>query len=290
MTLTSSGGVDSYNDYYPFGESMPNRSLTSSADSRYQYTGKEHDVETQYDYFGARYYDSRIGRWLSVDPLASKYPGWSPYNYTVNNPLRFVDPYGRDPNDHSRSPFDWLCRAVVNFANICVNGLGGNSSAADQSTSGKRASISDKEAQTLAPVKKLVDNLPKVGTHAGAKVEVGSEAAKIEGSATISASTNKPPEASINSDFSASGQKIVGGSISQPLTGGAPSSSLEVGGVGYSSDGGVTIPLSSISSVTFNPDNTQTYEVDLPIPYFDIGFDYTTPASNATQEVEAVKK
>lgn len=35
-------------------------------------------------------------RWLSVDPLADRYPGWSPYNYTINNPLRYVDPNGKD--------------------------------------------------------------------------------------------------------------------------------------------------------------------------------------------------
>ncbi len=33
-------------------------------------------------------------RWLSVDPMADKYPGWSPYNYTLNNPINYFDPNG----------------------------------------------------------------------------------------------------------------------------------------------------------------------------------------------------
>ena len=41
------------------------------------FTSKERDVETGLDYFGARYYDSWSARWLSVGPLANKYPGWS---------------------------------------------------------------------------------------------------------------------------------------------------------------------------------------------------------------------
>ena len=44
--------------------------------------------------FAGRYYDSAIGRWLSVDPKANKYPGWSPYNYALNNPLIYTDPNG----------------------------------------------------------------------------------------------------------------------------------------------------------------------------------------------------
>ncbi|MFH0736296.1 MAG: RHS repeat-associated core domain-containing protein, partial [bacterium] len=56
----------------------------------------ERDIETNYDYFGARYYNSKIGLWNSVDPLADKYPGISPYTYCVGNPLRLVDPNGEE--------------------------------------------------------------------------------------------------------------------------------------------------------------------------------------------------
>ena len=50
---------------------------TGSADTRYKFTGKEQDPETGLYYFGARYYNAWSGRWMSVDPLAKKYAGWS---------------------------------------------------------------------------------------------------------------------------------------------------------------------------------------------------------------------
>ena len=44
----------------------------------------------------ARYYNSDLSIWLSVDPLADKYPNLSPYTYCADNPVKLVDPDGRD--------------------------------------------------------------------------------------------------------------------------------------------------------------------------------------------------
>jgi RHS repeat-associated protein len=71
----------------------------SSWNAPYTFSGKEKDVETGYGYFGARYYDSGLSIWLSVDPMSDKYPSMSPYNYCANNPVMLVDPDGREVFD-----------------------------------------------------------------------------------------------------------------------------------------------------------------------------------------------
>jgi RHS repeat-associated protein len=93
LTFDQDGTVVNAQDYCSYGEIF--RSIPTTYSNKYKFTEKERDTETGYDYFGARFYDSRLGRWLSVDPLADKYPGWSPYNYCLNNPLKYVDPDGR---------------------------------------------------------------------------------------------------------------------------------------------------------------------------------------------------
>jgi len=67
----------------------------SSWSAPYTFSGKEKDAETGYGYFGARYYDSGLSIWLSVDPMSDKYLSMSPYNYCANNPVILVDPDGR---------------------------------------------------------------------------------------------------------------------------------------------------------------------------------------------------
>ena len=56
----------------------------------------ELDVELGLYYYGARYYNPQSSVWLSVDPLAEKYPAWSSYNFVLGNPIKFVDPDGRE--------------------------------------------------------------------------------------------------------------------------------------------------------------------------------------------------
>jgi RHS repeat-associated protein len=99
MTVNTSGTVIGKDDYYPFGMQMDSRCSASSADPRYKFTGQERDAETGYDDFGARYYDARLGRFLTVDPQsgAGRLRGWSPYHYAYDNPERFNDPTGSVP-------------------------------------------------------------------------------------------------------------------------------------------------------------------------------------------------
>ena len=95
-------------DYYPFGM-LHNRASTLTDDNKLLYNGKELQTEafnldatageeTVFDWYdyGARFYDAQIGRWHSVDPSADKYFSWSPYVYTFNDPIKHIDPDGRD--------------------------------------------------------------------------------------------------------------------------------------------------------------------------------------------------
>ncbi len=85
-----------YMHYAPYGEMMAYKNFTDGLyEERYKFTGKERDGETGYDYFGARYFWSAFGHWLSVDPLSDRTPGISSYAYCGWNPVNRIDPDGR---------------------------------------------------------------------------------------------------------------------------------------------------------------------------------------------------
>ncbi len=94
-------------DFFPFGErigsGLNGRSLTCYGGTggalAQQFTGQERDKESSLDYFGARYYSARLGRFTGVDPAnAGAGPfvpqSWNGYAYVNNNPLAFIDPTG----------------------------------------------------------------------------------------------------------------------------------------------------------------------------------------------------
>jgi RHS repeat-associated protein len=91
----ASGNPTQHLQYMPFGETFVEQRSVTSYYTPYTFSAKERDPETGYSYFGARYYSSDISVWLSVDPLADKYPSMSAYMYCAGNPVMLVDPDGR---------------------------------------------------------------------------------------------------------------------------------------------------------------------------------------------------
>jgi RHS repeat-associated protein len=136
----------------------------SNIDVAYRFTGKERDEETGLYYYGARYLDSKTGRWLSADPALGEYIPGAPvndearkrnqnlpgmggvfnvvnlhlYHYAGNNPLKYTDPDGKSPvKEDARNDGDWkiefkrqyileVRERIVNLAKIHVGSTAWN--------------------------------------------------------------------------------------------------------------------------------------------------------------------
>ncbi|HOJ25414.1 MAG TPA: RHS repeat-associated core domain-containing protein [Bacteroidales bacterium] len=118
--VTDIGGyVVQHLQYLPYGELFVSQ-RNSEFDTRYKFTAKELDNETSYTYFGARYYDSDLSVWLSVDPMADKYPSLSPYIYSANNPIILIDPNGEKVYIVGDAADEATAQLENNFTNIKI--------------------------------------------------------------------------------------------------------------------------------------------------------------------------
>lgn len=101
IDLTDFGTVIEENEYLPFGTRLPSANELSA--NRYRFGGKEEQrfgtgsssLDLYLSDFGARYYDPYTARWTTRDPMAGKYPAWSPYAYCAGDPVNLVDTDGR---------------------------------------------------------------------------------------------------------------------------------------------------------------------------------------------------
>jgi len=110
INTDANGQVTARHDYLPFGEEiigLGNRQSSNGYqddDISQKFTGQIRDEESGLDYFEARYYGSKLGRFTSLDPLlesgrAIRPQSWNRYAYVLNNPMRFTDPDGLIEND-----------------------------------------------------------------------------------------------------------------------------------------------------------------------------------------------
>ena len=112
ITFKTDGEVIQEDAYYPFGMNMAGLSYQNGINStnQYLYNGKELQEDFGlgwYDY-GFRYYDAGLARFISCDLLNETYPSHGTYNYAANNPLRFIDIKGLNPDDVIKTATSYL--------------------------------------------------------------------------------------------------------------------------------------------------------------------------------------
>jgi len=181
------------NHYYPFGAEQGGWSAPPSPENKYKYNGKEYNDDFAlglYDY-GARWYDPVAGRWGQVDPKADKLLSWNPYNFSLNNPIFYVDPDGRMPspallamNKLKAAANKILSYTDFNDASVLVTSVtrGGKAVNID----GSSASTSDKWAAALGAMLPVVSGsfVKKIGGRGANILDNALNGARREAKAT----------------------------------------------------------------------------------------------------------
>jgi RHS repeat-associated protein len=97
-TITNGTGTACYDaTFTPYGDEMLNPNISQTCSSNYKFTGYEYDSETGLYYAKARYYNPRLGRFMTPDPLGGQIgdpQSVNRYVYVLNNPLSLIDPLG----------------------------------------------------------------------------------------------------------------------------------------------------------------------------------------------------
>jgi RHS repeat-associated protein len=140
-------------EYSPFGMAMgPPRGDAGA--QPYKFGGKEEDKMhgfNTYDFI-ARFYNPELISFMTIDPMAEKYYNISPYAYCLNNPVRYIDPDGREWKDSRDENIDDFQKKLDQYDNACFDKRGYNylagdddkskpSTKTDPDGSGKKASV-----------------------------------------------------------------------------------------------------------------------------------------------------
>jgi len=96
MLNSSQTMVASYR-YDPFGNTLSSSGTLASANV-YRFSSKEIHINSGMYYYGFRFYDPNLQRWINRDPIEER-GGYNLYSFVANNPLFFIDPYGLDVDD-----------------------------------------------------------------------------------------------------------------------------------------------------------------------------------------------
>ncbi len=151
----ANGEVYQHLEYFAFGETFVEEHSNTDR-TPYLYNGKELDEETGLYYYGARYYDAKTSIWQSVDPFSDKYPALSPYQYTTNNPISYIDPNGKEiigvTYDKKTGKYSYTADAIKNGVDKYIE-------ARTQTKSGRKAVgglIDDKKKYTVIVTDKLL--------------------------------------------------------------------------------------------------------------------------------------
>jgi RHS repeat-associated protein len=111
-------------EYAPFGEQLD----STAEQEKLAYTGKQHDDVTGLTYFGARYYDPHLGRFMGVDPVGfveSNPTSFNRYAYVNNNPYKYVDPDGEFLNFAAKFVLDVGINVAFNYVTTGQMDVGG---------------------------------------------------------------------------------------------------------------------------------------------------------------------